>query len=369
MSGDPKRRQLGKGLSALLGDDADDLAELDKLRAAKPVPIDLIHPGRYQPRQAMNEDSLSELSQSIAEKGILQPILVRRDPDDATTYEIVAGERRWRAAQMANLHEVPVLIRELEDREALEIALVENLQRQDLSPLDEANGYRRLMDEFAHNQEDLARRVGKSRSHVANTMRLLNLPEAVKDMVADGRLTAGHARALLTVAEPETLAQQVVRKNLNVRQTEALAQTPDQPRRSPATASEKDADTLALERDLSALLGVQVSIRFKGGRGSLTLFYSSLDQLDDLLQRLSHGKPMDAGDDPMDAVAAPEDLDTPDDSAEDVTAADSEEALSEPVPEPDQGGSQQETPIAEEIDIGFEETDEATGVSVTDPRP
>jgi len=286
-----KRRNLGRGLSALLGDDTDDYARLDQVRAAKTVPIEHLHPGRYQPRHRMGEAQINELAQSVAEKGILQPILVRRRPDDPAEYEIIAGERRWRAAQIAQMHNVPVVIREFTDQEALEIALVENLQRQDLSALEEAEAYKRLMDEFGHSQEVLARSVGKSRSHVANTLRLLSLPEPVKRLVDEGALSAGHARALLGTGNPTALANKVVKDGLNVRQTERLAAAAASaaPRRRPSAKAGKDSDTIALERELSALLGASVDIRFDGVGGALVLSYRTLEQLDDILHRLTHG--------------------------------------------------------------------------------
>ncbi|MDH5748013.1 MAG: ParB/RepB/Spo0J family partition protein [Rhodospirillales bacterium] len=284
-----KRTNLGRGLSSLLGDDSSDYAELDKLRSTKEVPIEHLHPGRYQPRHSMNDEHIRELAQSIAEKGVLQPLLVRRHPDIANEYEIVAGERRWRAAQQARVHQVPVVIKDLDDKETLEIALVENLQRQDLSPLDEARGYARLTEEFSHTQEDLAKVMGKSRSHVANMMRLLNLPDAVKAMLERGDLSAGHARALLNAPNPLELALQVVKRGLNVRQTERLTQEGVSGKAAPG-GSGKDADTLALERDLSNSLGMKVEIRDHKGKGSLVVNYKSLEQLDDLLLRLSGGK-------------------------------------------------------------------------------
>lgn len=289
MATEEKRKSLGRGLSALLGEDSQDYAQLDKLRVSKLVPIEFIRPGRHQPRHKIDEEPVKELAQSIAEKGILQPILVRRDPGRPNAYEIIAGERRWRAAQLAGLHEVPAIVKDLSDSEALEIALIENLQRQDLSPLEEAEGYRRLMEEFSHTQEQLAKTVGKSRSHVANMMRLLGLPEPVKQLLEAGQLTAGHARALLNAPDPVDLAKQIVQRGLNVRQAELLAQAkPDTPKA--AVAPKKDADTLALERDLSTLLGLKVEIRFHGKEGGvLAIHYGSLDQLDDILQRLSHG--------------------------------------------------------------------------------
>ena len=216
---------------------------------------------------------------------------MRRHPDDADSYEIIAGERRWRAAQAASLHEVPVIIRDLSDREALEVALIENLQRQDLSPLEEAEGYRRLMDDFSHTQEELAKTVGKSRSHVANMMRLLALPEPVKQMLDGGELTAGHARALLTSSDPVGLARQVVAKGLNVRQTEKLVQkAPAKPAPRTAVAAGKDADLVALENDLSGLLGLKVAIELQGQGGALTIHYGTLEQLDAILHRLTNGQ-------------------------------------------------------------------------------
>ena len=291
-----KRRGLGRGLSALLGDRAEESTETTE-KAVRTLSVGMLHPGRFQPRRHFDEERIADLVESVREKGVLQPLLVRRDPEDTNTYEIIAGERRWRAAQLAQLHEVPVIIKEFSDREALEVALVENLQRQDLSPLEEADGYRRLLDEFHHTQEDLARAVGKSRSHVTNTLRLLGLPDPIKLMLDEGRLTAGHARALLTAPDSVKLAQQVVSKGLNVRQTEKLAQQPEKKATPSASSSprrsigdgEKDPDTAALERDLQQILGLKVNIRFHGKGGDLTIQYGSLEQLDDILHRLSHG--------------------------------------------------------------------------------
>jgi ParB family chromosome partitioning protein len=288
-----KRKNLGRGLSALLGEDETDYAQLDKLRNLKTVPIEFLHPGRYQPRHRIDQDQIKDLAESIRQKGILQPILVRRHPDEPNAFEIIAGERRWRAAQLANLHEVPVVVKELTDQDAMEIGLVENLQRQDLSPLEEAEGYQRLMDEFSHTQEQLAQAVGKSRSHVANMLRLLGLPVSVKEMLDDGQLTAGHARALLGAAgNVVEMAQHVIKKGLNVRQTEKLVKKkdPGATLHRIAAAVEKDADTLALERDLANILGLKVEIRaHQSGGGALTLHYSTLEQLDDILHRLTHG--------------------------------------------------------------------------------
>jgi ParB family chromosome partitioning protein len=238
----------------------------------------------------MDDDSIEELSCSIAEKGILQPLLVRplSDTNGPNFYEIIAGERRWRAAQKAKLHEVPVIIKDLNDQETLEIALIENLQRQDLSPLEEADGYQRLMQEFTHTQEVLAKVMGKSRSHVANTLRLLSLPESIKTMIDDGRLSAGHGRALLSANNLNKLIKIVLKQGLNVRQTEMLVKKANATEGTfaPQTPA-KDPDTLALERDISDTLGLKVDIKFNAGRGALTIHYNGLKQLDDILARLS----------------------------------------------------------------------------------
>ncbi len=282
------KRSLGRGLSALLGAEASDFGALDRSRPTRMVPIEFIHPSALQPRQRFDDEPLQALADSIRENGVLQPILVRRHPQTPNAYEIVAGERRWRAAQIARLHEVPVIVRELADREALELALVENVQRQDLSPLEEAQGYRRLAEDFHYSQEDTARRVGKSRSHVANMLRLLNLPGPVKEMLDKGELSMGHARALLNAGDPAGLAAQVVARGLNVRQTERLAQGARARGRPPGSGTRKDPDTARLERDLAALLGLKVSVSFRGQGGSLTIFYRNLEQLDDILRRLNH---------------------------------------------------------------------------------
>lgn len=296
-----KKKGLGRGLSALLGDQAASaIAAVSSAAAAGPegaaaikglrtMPLDYLQPGKFQPRRTFDEDRIADLVESVREKGILQPLLVRPLPGRPDRFEIIAGERRWRAAQGAKLHEVPVIVRELSDREALEVALVENLQRQDLSPLEEADGYRRLMDEFSHTQEELAKAVGKSRSHVANMIRLLALPDTVKGMLEKGELTAGHARALLTAADPLRLAKDVVARALNVRQTEKLVN--DEGKAKPSAGGRpagvgKDPDVAALERDLTNQLGCKVSIRSLGKGGELTIAYGSLEQLDDILGRL-----------------------------------------------------------------------------------
>lgn len=293
--GGARRASLGRGLSALFGEAAEDYSALDKVRQSKQVPIEFIHPGKYQPRRTFDDEALQGLVESIRDKGILQPLLVRRDSETTNSYELIAGERRWRAAQVAGLHEVPVIIRELSDREALEIALIENIQRQDLTPLEEAEGYKRLMEEFEHTQEDLARSVGKSRSHVANMMRLLALPDPVKGMVQDGALSAGHARALLTSSDPVSVAREVVKRGLNVRQTEDLMRggAPTKPKKAgggrggaATDPTLKDVDLVNLEEEISARIGLKVAITPQGKGGSITIHYQTLDQLDDVLRRL-----------------------------------------------------------------------------------
>jgi len=287
MTQDPAKR-LGRGLSALLGGAAGE-PQAAPARPTRMLPIDQIVPGKFQPRHRFDDEAMQALAESIRENGVLQPILVRPRSTTPITYEIVAGERRWRGAQQARLHEVPVIVRELTDRESLELALVENLQRQDLSPLEEGEGYRRLLQEFGNSQEEVAKRVGKSRSQVANMLRLLDLPEAVRKLVEEGALTAGHARALLTAKDPTALAQIVVARGLSVRQTEQLAK--DQRENATPARREKDADTRALERDLTARLGLAVSIDARGEAGALTVRYKTLEQLDLVLDRLRAAVP------------------------------------------------------------------------------
>jgi ParB family chromosome partitioning protein len=287
MSADGKRG-LGRGLSALLGEGAGPVSSAT--RAPRHLPIGQIEPSRLQPRRHFDADELEALAESIRANGILQPILVRRHPSKANVHEIVAGERRWRAAQLAKLHEIPVVEREFSDSEVIEVALVENMQRHDLSALEEAEGYQRLIGEFGRSQEDLARQLGKSRPHIANTLRLLKLPDEVKALLIEGRLTAGHGRALLSARDPVALAAKVVARGLSVRQTEALAarSAAGPARRKKQTPpAAKDADTRALERDLARLLGLQVEIAHGRTGGSLTIRYRSLEQLDDVIRRLN----------------------------------------------------------------------------------
>lgn len=289
-----KPRGLGRGLSALMADvnQGVDISGPAPRRPDITVPIELLRPNPDQPRRTFKPEQLEELAASVREKGILQPLIVRRL--EGGVYEIVAGERRWRAAQMAQLHEIPVIVRALNDTEVLEIAIIENIQRADLNAVEEAAGYRQLMERFGHTQEKLAEALGKSRSHIANLMRLLALPEDVRTMIADDVLSAGHARALITAEDPSKLAREVVRAGLSVRATEALVKKrqkgdgPVPPRSRPA-GSGKDADTRALERDLAAILAMKVEIRHKPGTetGQVILTYENLDQLDDVCAKLS----------------------------------------------------------------------------------
>ena len=284
-----RRPSLGRGLAALFGE-VEGRAPGDAVpgdaMSVRVVPIEMIRPSPFQPRHHFTEAELDALAQSIREKGILQPLLVR--PVDAggagpgRGFELVAGERRWRAAQRVGLHEVPVTVRELADSEVLEIALVENLQREDLSALDEAEAYSRLMREFGRSQASLADAVGKSRSHVANTVRLLGLPAAVRHQLAEGLLTPGHARALLGTSDPVALAAEVIRRGLNVRATELLARRRTA-RPPPRRRTGHDADAAALERELAGILGLRVSLAARRRGGTLSVHYTSLDQLDRVL--------------------------------------------------------------------------------------
>lgn len=317
-----KRRSLGRGLDALLGtagesaaanDPAEDNATLKAPDAVTAVPsepttrdsaapagnrlpIEKIRPGKFQPRRRFDDEELDELAGSIRARGVLQPLLVRPHPEADGDYELIAGERRWRAAQRAQAHDVPVVVLPLSDLEALEVALVENVQRQDLTALEEADGYARLIEEFRHTQEDLARVVGKSRSHVANMLRLRGLPDGVKAYLEDGALTAGHARALLTADQPEVLAKRIVDGDLSVRAAERLATQAKKGKPKPGkpalagsaeTGGRKDADTRALEKHLTDRLGLTTEIQAKGERGQLVVHFTKLEQLDDLIERLT----------------------------------------------------------------------------------
>lgn len=285
------KRGLGRGLSALLGEVAREQpigGGPDAVRAAGTVtlPVGQIVPNPDQPRRTFDEDALDELAGSLRSRGLIQPIVVR---PRRGTYEIVAGERRWRAAQRAGLHEVPVIVRQLDDAETLELAIVENIQRQDLNAIEEALAYRRLAAEFGHTQDALARIVGKSRSHVANLLRLLDLPAPVQQAVVEGRLSMGHARALISAPEPEALAEEVERRGLSVRETEALArgEKPRRERQPPLEYKGSDADVAMLERQLADQLGLKVAIAHGPKGGTVTIAYATLDQLDMVCQRLS----------------------------------------------------------------------------------
>jgi ParB family chromosome partitioning protein len=282
-------KKLGRGLSALLGDGDPDFTPAESARGnTRPVPIEFLRPSPLQPRRHFDETELENLAESIREKGILQPIIVRADPTRPNGYEIVAGERRWRAAQRAQLHEVPVLVRELNDGEVLEIALIENIQRADLNAVEEAQGYTQLMERFGHTQDELGKLLGKSRSHVANTIRLLSLPDSVKAMLVDGRLTAGHARTLVATDDPEALADRILALQLSVRETEALARGKSKaPPRKDKAAPEKDPDTCALEESIADALGMRVTILDKGEKGGeVRINYLTLEQLDEICRRL-----------------------------------------------------------------------------------
>lgn len=296
MADKPNRsRGLGRGLSALMSDVGPEAQTEDRPRRADlRIPIESLRPNPHQPRRSFGQEALDDLASSIREKGIIQPLIVRLDPENPGGYEIVAGERRWRAAQMASLHEVPVVLRDYTDTEVLEVAIIENIQRADLNAIDEAAGYRQLMDRFGHTQEQLGTALGKSRSHIANLMRLLTLPDDVQASVINGALTPGHARALIGHPKASELAHRIIQGKLSVRDAEKLAKTDEIPKKTsnkPGRSAEKDADTVQIERELSASLGMGVSIDHPDGKegGTLTLRYRNLAQLDDLLRVLSGG--------------------------------------------------------------------------------
>lgn len=282
---------LGRGLSALLGEVAQETSVAGSAptgRAVQMIPVASIEPHPGQPRRIFDEAALEELAQSISVRGVIQPIVVR---PHGHRFQIVAGERRWRASQRARLHEVPAVVREFSDTETLEVALIENIQRQDLNAIEEAQAYKRLVEEYGHTQEELGRFVHKSRSHVANLLRLLDLPARVQVLVGTGELSMGHARALVAASDPEALAEEIVARRLSVRETEKLAQRgkPERTKAASKTKASADADIAALERQLGDMLGLAVSIRHDGAKGQVTLSYSSLDQLDMICQRLSGG--------------------------------------------------------------------------------
>lgn len=284
------RRRLGRGLAALLGEAANDEAPIERPRGQRKIPIEFLRPNPRNPRTTFREEDLGELSASIREKGVIQPIVVRAVAGVADAYEIIAGERRWRAAQMASLADVPVVIHEADDKEALELAIIENVQRADLNAIEEAKGYERLGAEFGYSHSEIAKIIGKSRSHVANTIRLLNLPEEARRLVGEGAISAGHARALLSVSDPAAVARRIVEQGLTVRDVERLAQAQSEspPRKGGLHArAEKDADTRAIEKTLSDALGLKVAIHHRGDSGELCIRYATLEQLDGLCRRLT----------------------------------------------------------------------------------
>ncbi len=291
MSDDLSKKRLGRGLAALIGE-MDRPAEPDRLpqqvSADGRVPIEFVTPNPRNPRRNFADSDLTDLAQSIREHGVVQPVVVRRR-GEAGHYEIIAGERRWRAAQRAGLTELPVIIRDVDDRVALELAIVENVQRTDLNPVEEALGYQQLMDDHHYTQADLGQVIGKSRSHVANTLRLLKLPEVIRDMLVNGDLSAGHARALVTAEDPAGLAKRIVEEGLSVRQAEALAQLPaadDARTLRPRAPIQKDPDTVALEKLLADVIGLRVAINHREKGGEVKIAYRTLEQLDELCRRL-----------------------------------------------------------------------------------
>ena len=293
-----KRKSLGRGLGALLGDDDFDVNENEDLSSLAPnlsgsnlVDIDLLQPGKFQPRTEFDEEALQSLADSIKEKGVLQPLLVRRT---GIGYEIIAGERRWRASKLAGLDKVPVIEKDLSDKEVLEVALVENLLRENLSAIEEAEGLQRLIDEFAHTQEALSQIIGKSRSHIANTLRLLNLPEKVQQLVKEGKLSAGHARALVGLENAEALANQIISKDLSVRQVEELVAKQKEGKKETQAKTPKDSDLVDIEKDLNKNLGLRIKISpSKQGGGKVVLQYASpaeLDMIIDILEQKKSGE-------------------------------------------------------------------------------
>jgi ParB family transcriptional regulator, chromosome partitioning protein len=280
-----QKRRLGRGLAALIGDDTSEDAVVQDIRSLRHVPVELLHPNPNNPRKHFAEEELESLAKSLKDKGLLQPLVVR--PRGDGSFEIVAGERRWRASQRAGIHDVPVLIRELDDKETLEIALIENIQRSDLNALEEARAYRQLLEQYGYTQQQLADAIGKSRSHIANTMRLMSLPESIQHQIEDGSLTAGHARSLVATEQPEELAEKIIKLKLTVREAE------DMVRGQPAKTSkpfkiEKDADTRALEKNLKEALGLGVAVNHKGQKGgTVQIQYKTLEQLDEIVRRLT----------------------------------------------------------------------------------
>lgn len=290
MSEDLSRKRLGRGLAALIGEiDRPAAVEKQGMNADGKVPIEFLSPNPKNPRRHFGDADLTDLAQSIREHGVVQPVVARPSPTQAGRYEIIAGERRWRAAQRAGLSEIPIIVRDVNDRTALELAIIENVQRTDLNPVEEALGYQQLIDDHGYTQADLGQVIGKSRSHVANTLRLLKLPDVIRDMLVDGALSAGHARTLVTAEDPAGLAKRIVEDGLSVRQAEALAQMPTGAptvKRQPAAPAQKDADTLALEKLMTGTIGMIVTIEHKETGGVISVAYRTLEQLDELCRRL-----------------------------------------------------------------------------------
>src|SRR4051812_39917424 len=294
---DEARSRLGRGLASLIGDVGGEAAHVDRPRAQRKVPIEFLKPNPRNPRRAFSEAELAELTESIRQHGVIQPIVVRPVKGAHDRYEIIAGERRWRASQAAGLHEVPIVPVDVSDSDALELAIIENVQREDLNPLEEAQGYHALAGEFKRSQDDIAKIVGKSRSHVANMMRLTKLPAEVQGFIAAGQISAGHARALISLPDPMSAAKKIIAEGLNVRQTEALAHEEGVPERKPqkprssggAPAEKKDADTLALEKRVGDALGLTLSISHRDPGGTVQITYRSLEQLDEVVRRLEQG--------------------------------------------------------------------------------
>ena len=288
MAEEPTRSRLGRGLAALIGDVGEAAIPAERARGQRRVPTEFLRPNPRNPRRTFVEADLDDLVNSVREKGIIQPILVRNIPGMDDVFEIIAGERRWRAAQRASLHEVPILIVEAGDKEALEIAIIENVQRSDLNALEEALGYEQLIAEYGYSQNDLSKIIGKSRIHIANTIRLARLPDSVKAMLASGELTAGHGRALLSVKDPEALARRIVERGMTVRDVERIANEDDKTEKAPQTARrrEKDPDTRALEKAIEDVLGLSVSITHGSRGGELKIKYRTLEQLDAVCRRL-----------------------------------------------------------------------------------
>lgn len=291
MSDDQSKKRLGRGLAALIGDidlGLDKPLAVPNTSSERQVPIEFISRNPQNPRRNFTETELDDLAQSIREHGVVQPVVVRPSPDHPNRYELIAGERRWRAAQRANLTEIPVIIRDVDDRTALELAIIENVQRSDLNPLEEGMGYQQLIDEHDYTQADLAQVIGKSRSHVANTLRLLKLPAKVQQFINEGQLSAGHARCLITVEDPLALAEKIIRDGLSVRQAEALANGQSSAKSKRRTPTEKDADTKSLEKLLADVIGMKVAIKHGKKGGDVKIHYSSLEQLDDICRRLQN---------------------------------------------------------------------------------